>query len=422
MKNNLFIYISGDEYCTRVTDGTHYSPKAVECGKYLITSKHIKGESIDFDSAYLISEQDYNEINLRSKVEQWDVIVSMIGAYCGFCFIESNSDINYAVKNVGLFKTGSELNAKWLYYYLNSPVGKAHLEARKLGSTQPYISLGNLRQLPILVPKDNNLKEKIIKVLDSIQQRISINNRINAKLEAMAKTLYDYWFVQFDFPDANGKPYKTSGGKMVYNATLKREIPAGWESGTLDDLGQIVGGSTPTTSRPENFTTNGTPWITPNDLSDNQSNKFISRGAQDVSVEGIKSASLKTYPAGTVLLSSRAPIGYMAIARNELTTNQGFKSFIPSKNYSTEYVYYAVKNSLPVIVKNASGSTFKEVSGSVLKSIDVMLPAFSVTDSFTKTVTGIFSRQEKLELENQQLIALRDWLLPLLMNGQVTVK
>ncbi len=170
------------------------------------------------------------------------------------------------------------------------------------------------------------------------------------------------------------------------------------------------------------YTVYAYPWITPNDLSDNQSNKFISCGAQDVSVEGIKSASLKTYPAGAVLLSSRAPIGYMAITRNELTKNQGFKSFIPSKNYPTEYMYYAVKNNLPVIVKNASGSTFKEVSSSVLKSIDVMLPAFSVTDSFTKTVSEIFSRQDKLELENQQLITLRDWLLPLLMNGQVTVK
>lgn len=266
------------------------------------------------------------------------------------------------------------------------------------------------------------IQKSIVDVLSSIDEKISINNRINAELEAMAKTLYDYWFVQFDFPDANGKPYKTSGGKMEYNAMLKREIPAGWASGTLEDLGQIVGGSTPTTSRPENFTTNGTPWITPNDLSDYQNNKFISRGAQDVSVEGIKSASLKTYPAGTVLLSSRAPIGYMAIARNELTTNQGFKSFIPSKNYSTEYVYYAVKNSLPVIMKNASGSTFKEVSGAVLKSIEVMLPAFPIADNFTKPVAEIFSRQDKLEQENQQLTALRDWLLPLLMNGQIMAK
>ncbi|EEW1720501.1 restriction endonuclease subunit S [Escherichia coli] len=308
---------------------------------------------------------------------------------------------------------------EYVYYFLKTQYD----ELRQLSSgVRKNLNSNDIKNYPIRLPSSLDEQRKIACVLKVLDDKIALNNRINAELEAMAKTLYDYWFVQFDFPDANGKPYKTSGGKMEYNATLKREIPAEWKSGTLDDLGQIVGGSTPKTSKPENFTTNGTPWITPNDLSDNQSNKFISRGAQDVSVEGIKSASLKTYPAGTVLLSSRAPIGYMAIARNELTTNQGFKSFIPSKNYSTEYVYYAVKNSLPVIVQNASGSTFKEVSGSVLKSIDVMLPAFSVADHFTKTVAEIFSRQDKLEQENQQLTALRDWLLPLLMNGQVTVK
>ncbi|HFT1601462.1 TPA: restriction endonuclease subunit S [Klebsiella oxytoca] len=307
----------------------------------------------------------------------------------------------------------------YIYYALKLELKRLREKAQ--GSQTKFLTMPILTSISLrdLVESEQSTVSKILKILD---EKIALNNRINAELEAMAKMMYDYWFVQFDFPDGNGKPYKTSGGKMEYNTTLKREIPAGWASGTLEDLGQIVGGSTPTTSRPENFTTNGTPWITPNDLSDNQNNKFISRGAQDVSVEGIKSASLKTYPAGTVLLSSRAPIGYMAIARNELTTNQGFKSFIPSKNYSTEYVYYTVKNSLPVIMLNASGSTFKEVSGAVLKSIEVMLPAFSIADNFTKTVAEIFSRQDKLEQENQQLTALRDWLLPLLMNGQIMVK
>lgn len=310
---------------------------------------------------------------------------------------------------------------KFMAFYLRSPMFRKTMTNNAVMTLRASLNEAIFSYLHLLLPAYSEQK-KAGDLLYLLNQKVALNNRINAELEAMAKTLFDYWFVQFDFPDANGKPYKSSGGKMEYNATLKREIPAGWKPGKLDDLGQIVGGSTPTTSKPANFTANGTPWITPNDLSDNKSNKFISRGALDVSVEGIKSASLKTYPAGTVLLSSRAPIGYMAIARNELTTNQGFKSFIPSKNYSTEYVYYAVKNSLPVIVKNASGATFKEVSGSVLKSIQVLLPAFSVADSFTKVVDEIFSRQEKLELENQQLIALRHWLLPLLMNGQVTLK
>lgn len=228
MNKNSWHYIPADKYCSKVTDGTHDTPKKVEYGKYLITSKHIKGTKVDFDNAYFISEEDFHEINKRSRVDQWDVIISMIGAYCGFCFIESNSNVDYAVKNVGLFKAGNKLEAEWLYYYLNSNIGKAHLEAIKSGSSQPYITLGGIRNLPILVPKEQGVKEKIVNTISCIDSKIELNNRINVELEAMAKTLYDYWFVQFDFPDANGKPYKTSGGKMIYNPTLKREIPEGW--------------------------------------------------------------------------------------------------------------------------------------------------------------------------------------------------
>jgi len=310
---------------------------------------------------------------------------------------------------------------KFMAFYLRSPMFRKTMTNNAVMTLRASLNEAIFSYLDLLLPAYSE-QRKAGDLLYLLNQKIALNNRINAELEAMAKTLYDYWFVQFDFPDANGKPYKTSGGKMVYNATLKREIPAGWTSGTLDDLGQIVGGSTPSTSNPENFTAEGTPWITPNDLSDNQGNKFISHGALDVSEEGIKNASLKKYPAGSVLLSSRAPIGYMAISRSEVTTNQGFKSFIPSKGYSAEFVFYAVKNSLPVIVKNASGSTFKEVSGSVLKMIEITLPEMSVVNKYTESVINIFSRQNKLELENQQLAALRDWLLPLLMNGQVTVK
>ena len=285
----------------------------------------------------------------------------------------------------------------------------------------PNLNTAILSAVPLNLPPNKDIQRRTAAILSALDAKIDCNNRINAELEAMAKTLYDYWFVQFDFPDANGKPYKSSGGKMVYNATLKREIPEGWREGTLDDLGRIVGGSTPSTEDPCNFTSYGTPWITPNDLSDNEGNKFISRGSQDVSDLGIKSASLKKYPIGTVLLSSRAPIGYMAIARTELTTNQGFKSFIPHDGYSTAFIYHTVKGSLKTITQYASGSTFKEVSAGVLKTVKIVLPDLNVVEQFTDSVTSIFKRQDVLEQENQQLAQLRDWLLPLLMNGQVTV-
>ena len=312
---------------------------------------------------------------------------------------------------------------EYVYYFLKTQYN----ELRNLSSgVRKNLNSNDIKNYPIRLPENLDSQKKIASVLKALDKKIELNNRINAELEAMAKTLYDYWFVQFDFPDdspqGQGKPYKTSGGKMVYNPTLKREIPEGWEAGTLEELGQIVGGSTPSTQDPENFSSDGTPWITPNDLSNNQGNKFISRGGQDVSAEGIKSASLKKYPAGTVLLSSRAPIGYMAISRNEVTTNQGFKSFIPNKGYSSEFIYYTVKNSLKAITQYASGSTFKEVSGGTLKTVKVVLPSVTLSDTFTKKAKPIFSQQDNIEKENEQLAKLRDWLLPMLMNGQVTVK
>jgi len=264
-------------------------------------------------------------------------------------------------------------------------------------------------------------QKRIASVLSALDAKIELNNRINAELEAMAKTLYDYWFVQFDFPDASGQPYKSSGGKMVYNEKLKRDIPAGWEDGTLDDLGTIIGGSTPSKSNSANFAKNGLPWITPKDLSLNADNKFISRGECDISEQGAKGASLRVLPEGSVLLSSRAPIGYMAIARNDMMTNQGFKSFVPSMGYSTAFIYYTVNFSMKAIVQNASGSTFKEISMSVIKMVKTCLPEIGVVADFAERIDPILKRQDQCEQETQQLISLRDWLLPMLMNGQVQV-
>jgi type I restriction enzyme S subunit len=238
----------------------------------------------------------------------------------------------------------------------------------------------------------------------------------------MAKTLYDYWFVQFDFPDSSGNPYKSSGGNMIWNEVLKREIPEGWEIETMGNLGTITGGSTPSKAIAENFSFNGIPWITPKDLSQNTGNKFITRGEFDVTQKGLKEASLNILPANSVLMSSRAPIGYLAVNRFNCTTNQGFKSFVCTGEYPYEYVFYVLKQNMTSIEANASGSTFKEISTSVLKSIKIIKPQKEVVKNFKNKIHSIFLKQNNLELQNQQLRSLRDWLLPMLMNGQVKVE
>ena len=346
------------------------------------------------------------------------IVVGRVGAYCGSIHVEDNSCWVSDNAIAGVPKEGQDLT--YLYYVLKS----LNLNSNQIGSSQPLITQSMLKDMVVDIEIDIEKQKKIANSISIIDQKIQINNQINQELEAMAKTLYDYWFVQFDFPDQNGNPYKSSGGKMVYSPELKREIPEGWGVEKLGDLGTIVGGSTPTKSISDNFTKGGEgySWITPNDLSNNKGNKFIKNGEIDITVRGLKDASLKLYPEGTVLMSSRAPVGYLAIATKELTTNQGFKSFIPDKKYDKNYIYNTLQNCLKVIEQNASGSTFKEISATVLKDIKVLQPNLEIVKKFEITVSSINNYIRDNEVQNQELTQLRDWLLPMLMNGQVKVQ
>ena len=209
-------YIKAIEYCESVFDGTHDTPKPTEDGMPLVTSKHIMQGELVLKDAYNISLKDYDDINKRSKISQWDILFSMIGTV-GNTYIEKSNNINYAIKNIGVFSCKNEKKAKFLYYYLQSPYAKKIVSSYLNGAVQKFLPLGKLREFPILPYTDD--KDNIVSLLSSIDEKIELNNKINSELENMAKTLYDYWFLQFDFPDENKRPYKSANGKMVYNET-----------------------------------------------------------------------------------------------------------------------------------------------------------------------------------------------------------
>ena len=193
-----------------------------------------------------------------------------------------------------------------------------------------------------------------------------------------------------------------------------------WITGTISDLGVIIGGSTPSKAKTEYYTEEGIAWITPKDLSINKS-KFISHGENDITELGLKNSSTTIMPEGTVLFSSRAPIGYIAIAAGEVTTNQGFKSVVPKPEIETPFVYFFLKHNLPIIEGMASGSTFKEVSGSTMKNIPAAIPDAETLARFNEFCAPIFAQQRILEEQSQSLAALRDNLLPKLMSGEIDV-
>lgn len=235
----------------------------------------------------------------------------------------------------------------------------------------------------------------------------------------MAKQLYDYWFVQFDFPDEHGRPYKRNGGKMVWNEKLKREVPALWEAKLVDDVAEVFNGATPSTADELNYGGN-IVWITPKDLSD-QKHKFVYHGERNISQMGYDSCSTHLLPINTILMSSRAPIGLLSIAKTELCTNQGFKSFVPKEDSMAAYLYYYLQIHIKQIEQLGTGTTFKEVSREDVLKFSILKPSNETLDLWEEYVTKINDRQLELQKENENLTKLRDELMPLLMNGQVSV-
>lgn len=218
-------YLASD-FCESVRDGTHDSPKFQVEGHPLVTSKAIKDGRLQLETAGLISERDFQEINKRSKVDQWDILFTMIGTL-GEVYLEKSEEPNYAIKNIGLFKCGDELKARWLYHWFNSPDVKAALLQFRRGASQQYLSLGTLRSLPVSFPDDRNLAVRIVQALSTYDDLIENNRRQIALLEEAARQLYKEWFVRFRFP----------GHEHVQ---IIDGVPEGWEEKEIGEVADDV--------------------------------------------------------------------------------------------------------------------------------------------------------------------------------------
>lgn len=315
----------------------------------------------------------------------------------------------------------SKVDFYYCYFLLHSPGITNYLTGQNTNTSGSHKRIDPDDFLSIDVQLPALPEQKLIgKFLYDIEQKISVNRQINDYLEAMARQLYDYWFVQFDFPDVNGKPYKSSGGIMVWNEKLKREIPDEWEVLPLKDICDIVNGATPSTEEVGHYG-GEIVWITPKDLS-NQKSKFTFFGERNITQKGYNSCSTTLVGENTILLSSRAPIGLLSIAKCELCTNQGFKSIAPKDKSITPYLYYFIKEHLPQIEQLGTGTTFKEVSRGDIEGFPIMLPSYGLLTKWTAFVKDIFDRQFSLYQEVVNTLKMRNELLPLLMNGQVSVR
>ena len=379
-----------------VTNADSYSPKEEWKFVNYLDTGNITDNRID-SIQYIDVENDKLPSRARRKVKKNSIIYSTVRPNQRHFGIIKTQPENFLVSTgfAVIDVDAGMLDADFLYYLLTQPtlVEALHAIAEQSTSAYPSIKPSDIEDLEIEIPELATQK-KIADILGSLDRKITQNTEVNENLEQQAASYFYHQFI------VNADP--------------------SWKEGTISDLGTVIGGSTPSKSKPEYYTDNGIAWITPKDLSVDKS-KFISHGADDITELGLRNSSASIMPAGTVLFSSRAPIGYIAIADGEVTTNQGFKSVVPNGNVGTAFVYYFLKNALPTIENMASGSTFKEISGSAMRTVPAVIPDDGSLQEFSDFCEPLFQQQRTLEAENRSLAELRDSLLPKLMSGELDV-
>ena len=304
-------------------------------------------------------------------------------------------------------------NPLYLYYLLKN------LDFENLKSSSVVPSLNRNFVYPMKVPFVSDIKEqeRIAIKLESIDKKIALNTRMNAELEAMAKQLYDYWFVQFDFPDENGKPYKSSGGKMVYNPTLKREIPAGWEVSSYGEEFDVKLGGTPSTSE-DSFWENGTiNWLNSGEVQ----NFPINSSEKKITESALNGSSTEFLPKGSVLISITRYLR-VTILNIDACINQSVAGFAETEFLKYPYTYFALSAEVPRLMKLRTGAQQPHINKEIIEASPILLPPERILREYYASCYPIIDTLFKKSEEIEELTHLRDSLLPMLMNGQVTVE
>lgn len=381
-----------------------------EAGFPLIATNCIKHNSIypAFENIRYVDEQTKNSW-FRAHPRPHDIIFVNKGTPGRVCLVPDPVPFCIAQDMIAFRCDPEKIDYQYLFAVLRSDFIQKRIENFHVGLVIPHFKKGDLRHLRI--PRLSNRKAELAvgDLYLSLSKKIELNNRVNAELEAMAKILYEYWFIQFDFPDANGKPYKTSGGKMVYNQALKREIPEGWSDKTLSEIANITMGQSPDGGS----------------YNDEGNGAVFFQGSTDFGWLFPTTRQYTTAPGrmakkGDILLSVRAPVGDMNIASSNCCIGRGL-SALNSKSGNDGFLFYVMKYFKKVFERrNSEGTTFGSISKNDLHSLVLAYPTPELLKQYDGVVTDYNKMIFERSLENQEIIRLRDWLLPMLMNGQVT--
>jgi type I restriction enzyme S subunit len=391
----------------------------VESGVPFLRSLNVRPHYFDPTNLRYITPEFHRKIK-KSALLPGDVVAVRTGIPGTSCVIPSELEIANC-SDLVVFRCGDKVDPHYLSYYLNL-IANSHIKNHSVGAIQKHFNVASAKETAF---PDVSVSEqrKISAVLCALDAKIDLNNRINAELEALAKTIYDYWFVQFDFPDANGRPYKSSGGKMVWNEALKREIPAGWEASQLRDLVVCNANNYGANSLPDRIV-----YLDTGNLTENRLHKLEE---YDTSKDDVPSRARRVAKSGDVLFSTVRPNqkhhGIIKETIKDLIVSTGFAVLTCiDKNLGGDLIYMFVRTNDVAMrmqrIAESSRSSYPSIAPDDLLDLIFALPEDRrkierACQFFEQTFTTIWVNEK----QNRELTQLRDWLLPLLMNGQVRV-
>lgn len=310
-----------------------------------------------------------------------------------------------------------KINPKYVKYYTLSSEYKQWVKNLSIGSTRGNINALTFADCPISVP-ERSQQNLLVTVLSALDDKIELNNKINNELEEIAKTLYDYWFVQFDFPNEAEKPYKSSGGEMVYDKVLKREIPKGWEVKKLEEVeSNIITGKTPSTLVESNFG-GDIPFVTIDDI---RKQLYIFKSDRTLTELGASTQSSKFLNDGDICVSCIGTVGVIGIVGKRCQTNQQINSISKIKNYNRYFLLNALRMYFEFNTGAKQGAVLSNMNKGEFSEILIVDPSLELKKKYLEKVKPLYQKIKNNLQQNQELASLRDWLLPMLMNGQVRV-
>ena len=405
------------ECCRSISDGDHLPPPKSKSGVPFITISNIDGDNhINFNGVMYVPESYYDSLSEEKKARCGDILYSVVGSFGKPVYIDFDEKFVFQ-RHIAILKPNNDVNSRYLYYVMLNPDFYYIADKMAIGAAQRTITLDSLRNM-IVHLHSINMQNSIVNVLSCIDKKIECNKKIYDNLQHQLKLMHDYWFTQFDFPDENGKPYQTSGGKMSVNNILKKNIPESWcvQSVYSNRLSSII---KPGVDQFDTKTYLATADVKGTSISagtlidyENREN----RANMQPSVNSVWFAKMKNSIKHLYLNKEMLPI----ISSSVLST--GFCG-LQCNEVSFEYIASYISNSYFEIHKDmlAHGATQEAVNNDDLISIHLVIPDDRVLHAYHNTAQPLYAQISKNICENKELVKLRDWLLPMLMNGQATI-